>query len=242
MTDPNTVIKQVTAALERDVRVNLHRSPIRVDFSDGLVVLSGDVEDIATKKTAVEIAVAVSDVYGVGDRLRVVPAQRRSDADVRDSVRHFLLEEPAFMTCTFKVKAKDEIALQRQAPPDGCGEITIAVEDGVVHLDGHVCSLEHKRLAGVLAWWAPGSRDVINGLAVVPEQEGTDDEITDAVRMALEKDPLIPDDGQIRVSTRDGVVLLQGYLPTEEEKKMAESDAWFVFGVNRVENRIETPR
>lgn len=240
MTDPNTVIKNVAAALERDPRVNLHRSPIQVDFSDGLVVLTGEVEDIATKKIAVEIAASVSDVYGVGDRLRVAPAQRLTDGEVRDNVRQFLLEEPALMTCTFKVNVKGEIVVRRQAPPDGCGEITITVEDGVVHLDGHVCSLEHKRLAGVLAWWAPGSRDVINGLAVVPEQEGNDDEITDAVRVALEKDPLIRDDRQIQVSTHGGVVSLRGYVQTEEEKKMAESDAWYVHGVYRVENAIQT--
>jgi osmotically-inducible protein OsmY len=242
MTDPQTVIKQVIAALARDVRVNLHRSPIRVDFSDGLVVLSGEVEDIATKKTAVEIAASLSDVYGVGDRLRVAPAQRKADGDVRDSVSQFLLQESALMTCTVQAKIKDGIERLREASPQGCGEITITVEDGVVHLDGHVCSLEHKRLVGVLAWWVPGSRDVVNGLAVIPEQEGNDDEITDAVRVALEKDPLIRDDAQIRVTTRDGVVSLQGYVPTEEERKMAESDAWYVFGVNRVDNRIETPR
>lgn len=241
MTDPSIVIKQVIAALERDVRVNLHRSPIQVDFSDGLVVLSGEVEDIVTKRTAVEVAVSVSEVYGVGDRLRVAPAQRLGDGEVRDNVRRFLLEEPALMTCAFKMKDKDSIVLKRQAPPEGCGEITLTVEEGVVHLDGHVCSLEHKRLAGVLAWWAPGSRDVINGLAVIPPQDGTDDEITDAVRLALEKDPLIADAGQIRVNTRAGVVLLQGYVPTEEERKSAEADAWYVFGVTGVENHIETP-
>jgi len=31
------------------------------------------------------------------------------------------------------------------------------VEDGVVTLNGRVPSLSHKRLAGALAWWNPGS-------------------------------------------------------------------------------------
>jgi len=35
--------------------------------------------------------------------------------------------------------------------------IDIGVEDGVVTLDGDV---------PVLAWWAPGSRDVVKGLGV----------------------------------------------------------------------------
>jgi osmotically-inducible protein OsmY len=40
------------------------------------------------------------------------------------------------------------------------------VKEGVVTLDGEVSSLAHKRLCGVLAWWVPGSRDVVNGLEV----------------------------------------------------------------------------
>ena len=42
--------------------------------------------------------------------------------------------------------------------------VEFAVEDGIVTLDGEVPSLTHKRLAGVFAWWVPGSRDVINGM------------------------------------------------------------------------------
>ncbi|NIO09735.1 MAG: BON domain-containing protein, partial [Deltaproteobacteria bacterium] len=41
---------------------------------------------------------------------------------------------------------------------DQAGEIEIEVENGVVVLNGHVPSMSHKRLAGVLAWWVPGSR------------------------------------------------------------------------------------
>jgi len=66
----------------------------------------------------------------------------------------------------------------------------VSVEDGVVTLDGRVSSLSHKSLAGALAWWVPGSRDVINGIEVAPPQEISDSEITEAVRLVLEKDPL----------------------------------------------------
>ena len=90
----------------------------------------------------------------------------------------------------------------------------------------------------MLAWWVPGSRDVINGLAVEPPEEDNDEAIADAVRLALEKDPFV-DAGQVRIGVRQAVVTLQGLVPSEAEREMAELDAWYVFGVDGVDNRIE---
>jgi osmotically-inducible protein OsmY len=78
---------------------------------------------------------------------------------------------------------------------------------------------------------------VINGLGVTPPEEDNDGEISDAVRLALEKDPLVNPD-QIRVSTRNAVVTLQGQVPTQSECEAAEFDAWYVFGVDKVINQI----
>jgi osmotically-inducible protein OsmY len=90
----------------------------------------------------------------------------------------------------------------------------------------------------VLAWWVPGGRDVVNGLEVSPPEEDTDDEVTDAVRLVLEKDPFINAD-QIRVSTRNFVVTLDGVVRSPGQKQMAEHDAWYVFGVDNVINRLQ---
>jgi osmotically-inducible protein OsmY len=79
---------------------------------------------------------------------------------------------------------------------------------------------------------------VINGLAVDPPEEDTDDEITDAVRLVLEKDRFIKAD-QIRVRTRNRVVTLEGLVPNTTIREMAEFDAWYVFGVDRVVNRLQ---
>lgn len=96
------------------------------------------------------------------------------------------------------------------------------------------------RLAGVLAWWVPGSRDVVNGLGVEPPEEDNDDEVSDAVRLVLEKDPFV-DATRIDVSTRDYVVTLEGLVPAVGEREMAEFDAWYVFGVD-VERRVDANR
>jgi len=114
----------------------------------------------------------------------------------------------------------------------------VEVKDGVVTLNGEVPSLTHKRLAGVLAWWVPGTRDVVNGLEEVPTEEDNDDELIDAVRLVLEKDPFV-NASKIRVSSKDWVVTLEGLVPTEAMKQMAERDAWYVLGVKEVVNRIQ---
>ena len=43
---------------------------------------------------------------------------------------------------------------------------------------------------------------------------------------------------QIRVSTKNSVVILQGLVTNEQVKDMAEFDAWYVFGVDRVINSL----
>jgi osmotically-inducible protein OsmY len=125
----------------------------------------------------------------------------------------------------------------REAPRAAVGVIEVEVADGLVTLNGRVGSLSHKRLAGVLAWWVPGSQDVVNGLEVIPPMADTDDEVVDAVRLVLEKDPFV-NASQIRVRCRDYVVTLEGEIPRLKEKEMAEADAWYVFRVNRVVNNI----
>ncbi|HEV8714851.1 MAG TPA: BON domain-containing protein [Candidatus Binatia bacterium] len=78
---------------------------------------------------------------------------------------------------------------------------------------------------------------MINGLEAVPPQEDNDDEITDAVRLVLEKDPFVNAE-QIRVSTWKSVVTLEGLVANDVEKDMAESDIWHVFGVDNVDNKL----
>lgn len=43
----------------------------------------------------------------------------------------------------------------------------------------------------------------------------------------------------IRVTVEKAVVTLEGDLPSSPQKDMAECDAWYVFGVDKVVNRLE---
>ena len=112
------------------------------------------------------------------------------------------------------------------------------MDEGIVTLNGTLPTLARKRLVGVLAWWIPGSLDVINGIAVEPPEQDDVEALEDAVRIVLEKDPFV-NAAQIRVGVRKTTVRLTGLVPSETERDMAEFDAWYVFGVDKVVNEIE---
>jgi osmotically-inducible protein OsmY len=79
---------------------------------------------------------------------------------------------------------------------------------------------------------------VVNGLEEVPREQDNDDELTDAVRLVLEKDPFV-NATKIRVTTKDWVVTLVGLVPNQTMKQMAERDVWCVLGVKNVVNNIQ---
>ena len=234
--------RKVHAALEREPRINIHRHPIRIDSKDGAVTLEGEVADVAAKKLALNLAgsaaAAADGVRGVVDRLRVAPGEARGDGAVRDSFARILLEQPEFRNCTLRMRTNERVVDLHKTQQNSVGEIEISVTDGVIVLEGHVISVPHRLFAGVLAWWTPGRRDVINALALEPRYEERDDEVTEALRLALEADPLLEAD-QIRPHCRDWVVTLEGAVPTEEQRRRAELDAWSLSGVDRVVNRLQ---
>jgi len=237
VTRKEKILGEVRAAFEHERRINLHRYPIQIAFSDGDLVLEGEVEDIIAKKLALELAAALPGVSGIVDRLCVTPAQPMGDGEIRDHIRDALLQEPVFASCAIRVWEKGRVTMVREATREPASMIESRVDEGVVTLNGQVSSLSHKRLAGVLAWWVPGSRDVVNGVEVVPPEDDNDDEVTDAIRLVLEKDPFVPAD-QIRAHTHDAVVTLEGLVMNETEKRMAECDVWYVFGVEKVINHL----
>jgi osmotically-inducible protein OsmY len=231
------IASEVLAVLEREPRINLHQYPIHVSYVNGVLTLEGETGNIAARKVALEVAASVPGVDGIVDRLRIVPAETMGDGAIRDHVCDGLMQEPAFYEYTVRALVKEAWETHREVVPEQSGIIDVEVSDGVVTLNGQVGSLSHKRLAGVLAWWVPGSTDVVNGLDVEPPEEDTDDEVTDAVRLVLEKDPFV-NASQIKVSCRDFVVTLDGLVPKPLERGMAEDDAWFVFRVDKVINNI----
>ena len=91
----------------------------------------------------------------------------------------------------------------------------------------------------MLAWWVPGVRDVVNGITVDPPEDDAPIQVEEAVRVALDKDPLF-DASQIRTGVRGRTVRLTGWVQSAAAREAAEWDAWYVFGVDDVINEIET--
>jgi osmotically-inducible protein OsmY len=164
------------------------------------------------------------------------PSSPIADGLIAELVRRAMIAEPAFAHCWVHLQLKGKRELGGD-PMTVNGEIAIRVVDGTVMLDGEVCCLGQKRLAGALAWWVPGSRTVINALRVTPPEEDSETAITDAVRLLLKKDPFVNAD-LVQVTTRKATVTLDGSVPTKLAREIAEHDAWYVYGVEEVVNRI----
>jgi osmotically-inducible protein OsmY len=241
MNPRESITRQIHGRLEREPRINLHRHPISISNADGVAILEGEVGDIAAKKLALELAASVANVRGIVDRLRVAPGERRGDGAIRDSLARMLLEQPELRNCTIRSRSNEKTEVLREGNHDSVGEIEIAVTDGAITLEGHVISLPHRLYAGVLAWWTPGRRDVVNALELRPRYDERDDEVTEALRLVLEADPAI-DAAQIRASCEKWVVTLRGSVPSEGQKRRAELDAWYLSGVDRVINQLQVTR
>ena len=238
MSKNHHIIKAVQAAWEHEAQINLHTHPVTMSYENEVLTLEGEVQDVAAKKLCMELAIAVPGVTGIVDRLHVTPAMRIGDGAILAAVRDVLLQEPALQDCAVRVRNKGRVETIRESAAPNSGVIELSVNDGVVLLDDHVPSLGQKRLAGVLAWWVPGSRDVINGMAVEPHEEDNDEELLDAVRLVLEKDPFVNAD-QIRVSAKQSVITLEGLVINDMQRRMAVNDAWYVFGVDKVINMLQ---
>lgn len=236
-TIPHDVLNDIEAALERDPRINQHEYPVKVWAEDHKIALDGWVENIAAKRAAVNAARKIAGGrYPVLDLLRVA-VEHQEDLALRDDVVGMLSTEPVFSSYTLITQAgeqRDTI----QDPDAEAGRIEARIDNGTVTLSGHVGSLSHRRLAEVLVWWTAGCQRVENLLQVIPPEEDNDNELSDAVRTVLEKDPMVHA-GQLRVGTAGGVVELDGSVASEEERRLAVLDAWYVPDVWDVVDRIQ---
>src|SRR5574342_202156 len=93
MMDRSRVLTAVRAAHEREPRINLHKYPVRMEFSDGVLTLEGEAEHVAAKKLSLELAIAVPGVTGIVDRLHVTPATHMGDGAILNAVRDALFQE-----------------------------------------------------------------------------------------------------------------------------------------------------
>ncbi|MBI4512257.1 MAG: BON domain-containing protein [Deltaproteobacteria bacterium] len=231
------ILSRVHDALRREPIIEAASHVILLDFEDGVLTIEGEVGSIAAKKLALERAAAQRGVSALVDRLHFARARSMTDDEIRSHTCEMLAAELAFFECTILSRERGRVEVVRTAVVSSQWTIEVSVDEGVVTLDGDAPSLAHKRLAGVMAFWVPGSRDVVNGLGVLPPEEDSDEEVNEGVRLALEKDPFL-DAVDIRSTVQRRVVTLRGVAHSDAQKEMAEMDAWAVFGVDFVVNEL----
>lgn len=232
------IADRALAAARSEPRVGPHFRPTLLEVDEqGAATIEGEAENVAVKRIALERVAATPGISGIIDRLHVRPASVMSDAGIRDHLRKAYAQDAAFRGLRIVERVAGENRTVQDAPPEPRGEIVVEVENGIVTLNGAVPSLAAKRLAGVLAWWVQGSRDVVNGIAVETPEEDAPIRIEEAVRAVLDKDPFV-DSSQVRVGARERTVRLSGLVKSDSARNMAEWDAWYVFGVDDVVNDI----
>lgn len=213
--------QSVSDAVEDEILIDtmVPYNAIDVSSADGVVTLTGTVDNLLAKERAERIAETVKGVRAVVNRIDLEPTSLRSDPEIRSDVTQALLTDPA--TDSY--------------------EVGVNVANGLVTLTGQVDSWQESRLAERVAKGVSGVLAVDNELDWSYETERPDHELSNEIKARLQWDVLV-DDGLITVRVEDGDVSLVGTVGSAAEKREAEMDAW-VPGVESVDvSRLEVRR
>lgn len=184
---------------------------IDVAVNDGIVKLTGKVDNLLMKDRIEKIAEMVKGVRAVVNQLVVQPFVVRTDSEIKDDVKNALLLDPA-------TEAYD---------------LTVDVKDGVVTLGGHVQSWQERALSGKVVKNVIGVRKIINNVTVYYKTKRPDTEIKEDVESAMHWNILL-DDALIEVKVKDAKVTLSGLVGSAAEKSEAFNTA-MVMGVTSVD-------
>ncbi|MBD3264959.1 MAG: BON domain-containing protein [Candidatus Omnitrophica bacterium] len=203
---------EITAAIETDLMVSEKVSSHLIDVStvDGIVTLSGSVDNLLSRDQAIKIAESIKGVRSVINRIAVKPL-KRSDEEIERDVRNALLLDP--VTEVF--------------------EIDVEVNDGVVTLSGAVDSWAEKQIVSRVVKGVKGVREVDNGARIKYGIDRSDREIKTEIKRRLASDPYVNEEW-LKVSVQEGEVSVSGTVGSVFEKDRVYSDSW-VAGVKSVE-------
>lgn len=194
----------ISDAIELDLLTDRAVLADRIDVltNEGIVRLSGHVNNLLAKERAERIAETVRGVRSVVNTIEVVALQR-PNADLRQDIKDALLANPATESYEIDVKA----------------------EAGAVTLTGKVSSWQEKNLAEKVAKRIRGVIRVENDLQIRYEEARSDADIRADVEQALRWNRLV-DNALIQVAVDDGTVKLTGKVGSLAEKRQARFDAW----------------
>ncbi|HSF08188.1 MAG TPA: BON domain-containing protein [Nitrospirales bacterium] len=209
-----TIQDAIYDALSYDPRIT--NADITIEVKEGLVTLTGIVDNLQAKTTAEEDTWNTTGVYNVVNLLKVRMNPKYSDEDIAARVKAVFLRDPL-------LDHKD---------------INVKVYNQAISLKGTVKSRSQKSRAGLLASNVKGAVTVNNRLEYATEwQDKSDPELRQDIKDQLWWSPFLSDHS-ISVHVEDGVATLMGFVPTWQQRYLAEEHA-FVAGASFVHNRLK---
>src|SRR5262245_33838779 len=201
----------VIAQLDFDPEVD--PAGIGVAEEDGIVTLSGSVDDYAQKVAAEKAVKRIMGVKGVANELMVRMMCERTDTDI----------------------AKDAIYLLECGVHFLGGKVMVTVEDGLLTLEGTMECNFQKVSAEKAMQCIRGVKAVVNLIEVAPAASPANIQkgFEEAPRHSAEVDSR-----QIKLTTRDHPSVLSGNVRSRSEGEETERAAWSVAGVVRVGDLI----
>jgi osmotically-inducible protein OsmY len=201
----------VIAQLDYEPEVN--PAGIGVAAEDGVITLSGSVDDYAQKVAAEKAVKRLFGVKGLANELQVRMVCGRTDTDI----------------------AKDAIYLLECDVHFLGGKFMVTVEDGLLTLEGTVEWNFQKVAAEKAMHCISGVKAVANLIEVAPAASPADiqKKTEEGLRRSAEVDAR-----QTKVATRDQAAVHSGNAHSWSEGEEAERAAWSVAGVVRVGDLI----
>jgi osmotically-inducible protein OsmY len=220
---PDKEVRQaIEAAFASDPRISNSKLDIMVD--NGIVTLSGRVENLAAKQAAEQDAENTTGVWQVKNHLKVRPdligPQTRPmpdlDADLARDVRIALARNPYLYQ----------------------HEIGVTVNNHLVMLRGRVDSGFEKKMAAEAASRVRGVAAVVNNLELEQDwQPKADWKIRRDIEDELWWSPFVDADN-ISINVSDGVATLTGEVDTLRERRAATKNG-YEGGARKVRNRLK---
>ncbi len=226
--DDNVSDKDVQAAVERTLKedARVRHADTTVKVNDGIVTLSGEVDNLKARRAAAQRAADTMGVRDVRNNIEVKTASKMSDDDVERKITD---------------------ALRRDAVIDRTN-VSVDVVDGKAHLRGKVDSYYARAQAEDIAARTNGVTSIQNDLTVAYtitpytyyldwdpveydydydyETVSTrpDREILDEIESELFWSPFVDSD-DVTVTVKDGVATLTGTVDSWSERSSATENA-----------------
>ena len=239
--DPWLTMKVKTSLLTTD---GVDGLDINVDTTDARVTLHGTASTAAEKAKAESVAKQVQGVREVRNLIEVVPASEQKavsvlDADLEKRVEKALAAEPALAGSKVTVESVNEGTVLLGGTAESLSDHLRALEvargvDGVHRVESQIESPDRLADAEI---WHESPQAGATGTATGMRSAASDIWITSAAKVRLMATDVPAFD--VNVDTRDGMVTLFGIVPSDADKRVAETEVKKVSGVKSVRNELQ---